>query len=62
MADLEALRGRHRECSTLDGLLGGVRTGKSAARTVEWHLHEIFASFEIRSRRELDAAMDKRGP
>jgi DNA-binding CsgD family transcriptional regulator len=33
-----------------------------SARTVEWHLHKIFAKFEIRSRRELDAAMDKHGP
>src|ERR1700712_1393211 len=30
MTDLEALRGRHRECAKLDGLLGEVRTGQSA--------------------------------
>ena len=31
-----------------------------SARTVEWHLHKIFAKLEIKSRRELDAALRRR--
>ena len=32
-----------------------------SARTVEWHLANIFTKLEIRSRRELDAALRRRG-
>jgi Bacterial regulatory proteins, luxR family/AAA ATPase domain len=32
-----------------------------SVRTVEWHLHNIFNKLEIRSRRELDAALIGRG-
>jgi len=32
-----------------------------SARTVEWHLRKIFAKLEIKSRRELDAALARRG-
>jgi DNA-binding CsgD family transcriptional regulator len=32
-----------------------------SARTVEWHLRKIFAKLEIASRRELDAALERRG-
>ncbi|WP_029112764.1 AAA family ATPase [Mycobacterium sp. URHB0044] len=32
-----------------------------SARTVEWHLRKIFAKLEIKSRRELDAALADRG-
>jgi DNA-binding CsgD family transcriptional regulator len=31
-----------------------------STRTVEWHLHNIFAKLEIRSRRELDTALARR--
>jgi DNA-binding CsgD family transcriptional regulator len=31
-----------------------------SARTVEWHLGKIFAKLEITSRRDLDAALDRR--
>jgi DNA-binding CsgD family transcriptional regulator len=31
-----------------------------SARTVEWHLRKIFAKLEIKSRRELDAALARR--
>jgi DNA-binding CsgD family transcriptional regulator len=32
-----------------------------SSRTVEWHLHRIFAKLEITSRRDLDAALTSRG-
>lgn len=32
-----------------------------SARTVEWHLRKIFTKLEISSRRELDAALKRRG-
>jgi DNA-binding CsgD family transcriptional regulator len=32
-----------------------------STRTVEWHLRKIFAKLEIKSRRELDAALARRG-
>ena len=32
-----------------------------SARTVEWHLANIFTKLQIRSRRELDAALRRRG-
>jgi DNA-binding CsgD family transcriptional regulator len=32
-----------------------------SARTVEWHLRKIFAKLEIKSRRELDDALGRRG-
>ena len=31
-------------------------------RTVEWHLHKVFAKLEIRSRRELSSALPRREP
>jgi DNA-binding CsgD family transcriptional regulator len=31
-----------------------------SARTVEWHLHNIFTKLDISSRHELDAALDRR--
>jgi DNA-binding CsgD family transcriptional regulator len=31
-----------------------------SARTVEWHLRKIFAKLEIKSRRQLDAALRRR--
>ena len=31
-----------------------------SARTVEWHLHNIFTKFAISSRHELDAALTRR--
>jgi DNA-binding CsgD family transcriptional regulator len=31
-----------------------------SARTVEWHLRQIFTKLDISSRRELDAALERR--
>jgi hypothetical protein len=33
-------------------------TEPSVARTVEWHLHNVFTKLDIRSRRELANALD----